>query len=37
MGGSFEICQERMVMKQRRKHSWSSYLLPKKIFIFKQK
>ena len=25
--GSFEICQERMFVKQRRKHSWSSYLL----------
>jgi len=28
--GSFEICQERMFVKQRRKHSLSSYLLPKK-------
>ena len=25
--GSFEICQERLFVKQRRKHSWSSYLL----------
>ena len=25
--GSFEICQERMFVKQRRQHSWSSYLL----------
>ena len=25
--GTFEICQERMFVKQRRKHSWSSYLL----------
>ena len=25
--GSFEICQEQMFVKQRRKHSWSSYLL----------
>ena len=25
--GSFEICQERMFVKQRRKHRWSSYLL----------
>jgi len=25
--GSLEICQERMFVKQRRKHSWSSYLL----------
>jgi len=23
--GSFEICQERMFVKQRRKHGWSSY------------
>ena len=35
--GSFEICQERMFVKQRRKHAWSSYLLPKKIFMLKQK
>jgi len=28
--GSFEICQERMFVKQRRKIGWSSYLLPKK-------
>ena len=25
--GSLEICQERMFVKQRRKHCWSSYLL----------
>ena len=25
--GSFEICQERLFVKQRRKHRWSSYLL----------
>ena len=25
--GSFEICQERMFVKQRRKHRWNSYLL----------
>jgi len=35
--GSFEICQERMFVKQRRKHGWSIYLVPKKIFILKQK
>ena len=35
--GSFEICQERMFVKQRRKNGWSSYLLPKKIFILNQK
>jgi len=35
--GSFEIFQERMFVKQRRKHGWSSYLLPKKIFMLKQK
>ena len=35
--GSFEICQEQMIVKQRRKHGWSIYLLPKKIFILKQK
>ena len=35
--GSFEICQERMFLKQRRTHGWSSYLLLKKIFILKQK
>jgi len=27
---SFEICQERMFVKQRRKDGWSIYLLPKK-------
>jgi len=35
--GSFEICQERMFVKQRRKNGWSIYLLPKIIFILKQK
>jgi len=35
--GLFEICQERMFVKQRWKHGWSSYLLPKKIFVLKQK
>jgi len=35
--GSFEICQEQMFVKQHWKHGWSSYLLPKKIFILKQK
>ena len=35
--GLFEICQERMFVKQRWKHGWSSYLLPKKIFMLKQK
>jgi len=35
--GSFEICQERIFVKQRRKNGWSSYLLPKKIFMLKQK
>jgi len=34
---AFEICQERMFVKQRRKNSWSIYLLPKKIFIYRQK
>jgi len=24
--GSFEICQERLYVKQRRKHRWSNYL-----------
>jgi len=28
--GSFEICQERMFVKQHRKNGWSIYLLPKK-------
>ena len=28
--GSFEICQERMFVKQRRNVAWSIYLLPKK-------
>ena len=35
--GSFEICQERMFVKQRWTHSWSTYLLLKKIFMLKQK
>ena len=35
--GSFEICQEFMFVKQRRKNGWSIYLLPKKIFIYRQK
>ena len=35
--GSFEMCQERMFVKQRRKNGWSIYLLSKKIFILKQK
>jgi len=35
--GSFEICQEQMFVKQRRKNGWSIYLLPKKIFMLKQK
>ena len=35
--GSFEISQERMFVKQRRKDGWSMYLLPKKIFMLKQK
>jgi len=35
--GSFEICQERMLVKQRRTHGWSTYLLSKKIFMLKQK
>ena len=35
--GSLEICQEQMFVKQRRKRGWSSYLLPKKIFMLKQK
>jgi len=34
---SFEICQERMFVKQRRTHGWSTYLLSKKIFMLKQK
>jgi len=33
--GSFEICQERMFVKQHQKNGWSIYLLPKKIFILK--
>jgi len=35
--GSFEICQERMFVKQRQTHSWSTYLLSKKIFVLKYK
>jgi len=34
---SFEICQERMFVKQRRTHGWSTYLLSKKILMLKQK
>jgi len=33
----FEICQERMFVKQRPTHGWSTYLLPKKIFMLKKK
>ena len=35
--GSFEICQERMFVKQRRTHSWSTHLLSKKLFMLKPK
>jgi len=35
--GSFEICQERMFVKQHRKNGWSNYLLSKNIFMLKQK
>jgi len=35
--GSFQICQNWMFVKQRRKNGWSIYLLPKKIFMLKQK
>jgi len=35
--GSFEICQERMFVKQHRKNGWSSYLLPKNIFMLKKR
>ena len=35
--GSFEICQERMFVKQRWTDGWSTYLLSKKIFMLKQK
>jgi len=34
---SFEICQVRMLVKQRRTHGWSSYLPGKNTFILKQK
>jgi len=34
--GPFEICQERMFVKQHRKHGWGSYLLSEKIFMLKQ-
>jgi len=34
---SFEICQERMFVKQHRKNGWSTYLLSKKIFMLMQK
>jgi len=30
--GSFEICQERIFVKQRWTHGWRTYLLSKKIF-----
>ena len=35
--GPFEIGQERMFVKLRRTHGWSSYLLSKNIFMLKQK
>jgi len=35
INGSFEICQERMFVKQRWTHGWSNYLLSKKIFMLK--
>jgi len=35
--GSFEICQERMFVRQRRTHHWSTYVLSKKIFMLKHK
>jgi len=35
--GPFEICQELMFVKQRRKNGLSIHLLPKKIFIYRQK
>jgi len=35
--GSFAICIEQMIVKQCWKNGWSIYLLPKKIFIHKQK
>jgi len=34
---SFDICQERMFVKQRQTHGRSTYLLSKKIFMLKQK
>jgi len=33
---SFEICQERIFVKQRRTHGWSTYLLSKKVYMLKQ-
>ena len=35
--GSSEICQKRGFVKQHRRNGWSIYLLPKKIFMLKQK
>jgi len=35
--GSFEICQERMCVKQRWKDDWSIYLLPKKTIYAQAK
>jgi len=35
--GSFEICQERMFVTQRRTHGWSSCLPGNNIFYIKQK
>jgi len=37
INGSFEVCQERMFMKQRRQNGWSIYLLSKQIFVLKHK
>ena len=37
INGSFEICQQRMFVKQHWTHGWSTYLLSKKIFMLKQK
>ena len=34
---SFELCQERMFVKQHQKDGWSIHLLSKKIFMLKQK
>jgi len=35
--GSFEICQERMFVKQHRKNGWSINLLPKKYLYSSKK